>query len=224
MTGSQSDRAEFLLTLSDALRALSDPDEIVREAAHVLGERLGASRVLYVEVHGPSAVVATDWVAGVASLEGRAPPLAYAANLLAALRRGETLIVNDLENDPRLDAEESAGFRTVDTSALIVTALMRDGQAVAALSAHSATPRVWTDLEVDLLRETASRAWSAAQQATAERRASELEAALRESDQRLRTAQALAGVGVWDWDVAGDQMHVSPEMDQIYGVWPQASR
>ncbi|TNC49607.1 hypothetical protein FHG66_10875 [Rubellimicrobium rubrum] len=49
-------RQAFLLRLADALRPLGDAVAIQAEAARVLGEQLGASRVAYYEVDGESYV------------------------------------------------------------------------------------------------------------------------------------------------------------------------
>ena len=44
------------------------------------------------------------------------------------------------------------------------------------------------------------------------------EQALRESVKLLRLAQANSGVGIWDWMVEQELLHVSPEFEQLYGV------
>jgi len=58
----------FRVALGDALRPLSDPVEVQAEAARVLGERLGANRVMYAEVEDGSstlAVIAQGYASGV---------------------------------------------------------------------------------------------------------------------------------------------------------------
>ncbi len=44
--------------------------------------------------------------------------------------------------------------------------------------------------------------------------------ALRESEQRLRLAQEGAGVGIWEYDVASDEVYWSPECLRIFGFTP----
>jgi PAS domain S-box-containing protein len=46
----------------------------------------------------------------------------------------------------------------------------------------------------------------------------EAEAALRESAERIRLATAATGVGIWEWDLATDQVHWDAEMFRIYGI------
>jgi PAS domain S-box-containing protein len=43
------------------------------------------------------------------------------------------------------------------------------------------------------------------------------EAALRESEERLRLAQEAAGIGTWDWDLATGKVHWSPEFHRVLG-------
>jgi len=48
-----------------------------------------------------------------------------------------------------------------------------------------------------------------------------IEEALRESDKRLREAQAIAHVGSWDWDIEKDTLYWSDEIYRIFGLEPQ---
>ena len=41
---------------------------------------------------------------------------------------------------------------------------------------------------------------------------------LRASEERLRMAEAAAGIGVWDWDVKTDQVVVSRQYRTLYGL------
>jgi PAS domain S-box-containing protein len=44
------------------------------------------------------------------------------------------------------------------------------------------------------------------------------ENALRESEERLRLAQTLGNVGVWDWNTVTNELHFTPELEQLYGL------
>ena len=46
------------------------------------------------------------------------------------------------------------------------------------------------------------------------------EAALRESEQRLRLAQEVAHVGTFDWDIQAGVNHWTPELEAMYGLPP----
>ena len=49
-----------------------------------------------------------------------------------------------------------------------------------------------------------------------------LEAALRESETRLRLAQEAAGIGIWEYDIASRSLFWSPEQYRLHGIDPAA--
>ena len=172
-------RKTFLLTLSDALRPLVDPVEIQGEAARLLGEQLGADRVLYAETEEDTIVVHRDWVRGIASMAGRYPASVW-GEYIAVYLRGEAYVVHDVACDPKVDDTAIASYRGVDVAAFIGLGLVKGGAHVASFGVHSRTPRAWTAEEVELVRETAERTWAAVERARAE-------LALRESEAKYRT-------------------------------------
>jgi len=179
-------RQVFLLRLSDTLRPLAEPGAIQNAAARVLGERLGATRVMYAEVEGePGAEVGTVRGRYLAA-EGRTVPFpdryAYAMfgeRVMALRRRGETMVVTDVLTDPAFDDADRAAWAAGGVRAAITVALVKDGRFVADFGVQSATPRAWTADEITLVEETAERTWAAVERARAE-------AALRASEERFR--------------------------------------
>ncbi|MBZ2164516.1 PAS domain-containing sensor histidine kinase [Methanobacterium spitsbergense] len=43
---------------------------------------------------------------------------------------------------------------------------------------------------------------------------------LKESEERLRLAQSLGNVGIWDWNTITDELHFTPELELLYGLIP----
>jgi len=43
---------------------------------------------------------------------------------------------------------------------------------------------------------------------------------LKESEERLRLSQTLGNVGIWDWNTITDELHFTPELEQLYGLIP----
>jgi PAS domain S-box-containing protein len=43
---------------------------------------------------------------------------------------------------------------------------------------------------------------------------------LKESEERLRLSQTLGNVGIWDWNTITDELHFTPELEQLYGLTP----
>lgn len=184
-------RQGFLVRLADAVRPLTDPRVLQQEAARLLGEHLGASRVVWWSLQGHEAVMSASWSRGVPPLLARTPLATFGTGIVAAYRTGDLLAVPDVTHEPRIDAAALASYRAVQIAAFAGLMLMREGRWVAVFEVHQAVPRRWSCGEVELIREVAERLWTAAQRALAE-------AAVRENESRqqflLRLSDALARV------------------------------
>jgi PAS domain S-box-containing protein len=175
-----AERHAFRVALADALRPINDPIQIQSEACRVLGEHLSANRVTYFEVIGPNYVIARDYVQDTRSIAGNHPIAAFSDKLLAAYGRGHTVVEKHVQDDLDLSLKERAAYAALQIGAYIGVPLIKEGEFVAGLAVHTIAPRDWTPDEVALVEETAERTWAAVKQARAE-------AALRQSEERLRT-------------------------------------
>jgi PAS domain S-box-containing protein len=207
------ERLEFLLRLNDALRPLNDPGEVQETAARLLGERLGANRVGYAEFEGGKYTIQREYTHGVPPLAGRRLGISVGDELRAALQRGETIVVNDAETDPRLSDSDRATLRSGHMTALIGTTLFKGGRMVAAFGANHATPRLWTTSEIALVRDVGERTWDAVER-------TRTEAALREQKQRLRVALDASAGGSWTWVAATNQVDWDERFRALYGFSP----
>ena len=151
----------FRIVLADALRPLADPVEIQETASRLLGEHLGANRVLYFEIIGPNYVVQRDYVNGVSPLAGDYPIESFRTKFLAAYRSGQTISEFDIAADPDLSSDEKANYVLIQLAAYIISPLVKDGEWVGGLAVQSSTPRVWTPDEVAIVDEVAERTWAA---------------------------------------------------------------
>ncbi|TNC48701.1 GAF domain-containing protein [Rubellimicrobium rubrum] len=171
----------FQLELSDRTRDLGDPEAIVAATTRLLGERLGAARVLYADIHEAEgrATVRPDWTApGVDHLPLSVGLADVGGAIVDHLRQGRTLCVNDVRTHPVTQA--SVGFLDkIGVAALVSVPLLKDGALVANLNVHRAEPHVWTPAELQLIETVAERTWEAMQRAITE-------TALGESDARYR--------------------------------------
>jgi PAS domain S-box-containing protein len=129
------------------------------------------------------------------------------------MRRGETVVIHDVETDPRLSEENRATLRPRQIAALIGVTLFKNSEMVAAFGANHAKPRVWTATEVDLVRDVAARTWDAVERTRAE-------AALREQGQRLRLALDASAGGSWSWVAATNQVDWDQRFRSLYGFTP----
>src|SRR6188472_3693826 len=87
----REERLAFMLRLSNALRPVSDPVEIQKITVRLLGEYLRVNRVVYSVIEGEDFIVTASYEKGVAPFRGRWPIDAFAAKLLDAYRRDESV-------------------------------------------------------------------------------------------------------------------------------------
>jgi PAS domain S-box-containing protein len=170
----------FRLTLTDALRSISDPVAIQATASRILGEHLDANRVVYFEVRGANYFVERDYVNGATALIGNYPIDSFGAKLLAAFHSGRAVFESDVAANLSLSPAERDAYTAIQIGAYIAIPLTEGGEFVAGLAVHSSAPRVWTPDEVALVEEVAERTWGAIERARAE-------VAMRESEAKYRT-------------------------------------
>src|SRR5688572_3182762 len=126
------ERLAFLLRLNDAVRSLSDAAAIQETAARHLCEHLGAARVGYAELGGREYIIRREHTRGAEPLVGTPLRIAMRGALGDTLRRGEIIVVSDVQADQRLSDDDRTGFRSRQIAALIGVARFKDGQMAAA--------------------------------------------------------------------------------------------
>ncbi|MUG98547.1 PAS domain-containing protein [Scytonema sp. UIC 10036] len=173
----------FRVALSDALRSLQCANEIQSVASRVLGEHLQVDRVYYSEVEPDNEHIVNphDYYTNgkVASIAGRYQIRDYGTFVFREIQANRTVIVADTQTISEDSEAERAGYSAISVRAFIAYPLVKAGRLVALLGVTQSTPRIWTDQEVELVRETAERTWAAVERARAE-------AALRESEDQFR--------------------------------------
>lgn|GEM_PF-297080 len=179
----QEERQAFLVRLADTLRPLSDPLEVQAEASRVLGQFLGANRVVYFEIRGDDYIIERDYASGVQPLAGRYPVASFGPALLSSLLAGRTVIEADATTEPGRPAEEQAAFAAIQVRGHVDVPLVKDGRFVAGMTVHLTDRREWTPQEVALIEDTAERIWSAVERARVEREVARLAA---EADRERR--------------------------------------
>jgi two-component sensor histidine kinase/PAS domain-containing protein len=204
-------RLQFQLRLAERQRTADCAREVVHEAALMLGEQLGLSRAGFAEIDADAGElkVDDDWAAGGApSYAGSHRLVLLGDQILADLMAGRVIRLDDVE---RADPVSRNFFAAMDARAALVVPLVRNGRTVAVVYAHAARTRRWTDEDIIILSSALEQTWQVLQTTRAE-------AALRESEQRLREAQAVGAVGSFDLDMVTNVVHRSPEYLVIQGL------
>ena len=177
-------RDAYRLALTDALRGAGDSLEAQAVATCVLGDHLGASRVMYGEADPGSTETFTN------HREYRRDPLVpsslgghrwydFGIHVVTEMRAGRTIVADEVCVHPGHSADELAAYEALGIRAYVAVPLVREGQIVAFLAVNHTTPHAWTAEEVALIEETAERTWAAVEHAHAE-------AALRASEEKYR--------------------------------------
>ncbi len=178
----------FLLKLSDILQRLVQPNDIKAAAMRLLGEHLGVSRAQYHECDSSGEYYSADGVGyanGLPLLDLKYRIDDFGTFVNEDFAAGRPYRIDDLEVSPRVSAEEREAYRTYQIRAGAGVPLLRAGKLVAILAIHDVHPHPWTDLEMDLIRETAERIWTAVERTRTEK-------VLREAElQRVREQSTL---------------------------------
>jgi PAS domain S-box-containing protein len=192
-------RQEFLLKLSDALRAEPDADAVANRALPMLAEHLRLDRC-YIAVYRLE-----DDHADITHQVGndRVPPLPAGGIRLSDFPEAfrvvfdRTLVIDDFAATGGLSDTDRRNIGTLGLRALLA-ATLRQGENNPhwVLVAVSASPRHWTGGEIALIEEVTERTWAAMERARAE-------AALRESKSRLQLIADLVPDLLWSSEPNG---------------------
>jgi PAS domain S-box-containing protein len=209
-------RLRFLDTLATATANAQDADAVMAVTTRMLGEHLAISDCAYADMEADANMfnIRGDWhAADVPSIVGRYSLESFGSLAVANLHAGKPLIVND--NIAELGEDGAQAFLDIGIRATICMPFLREGRLTALMAIHDSKPHRWSDEELGLLREVTERSWAHIERVRAE-------AALRESETRLRLAMEGARIGTWDWNLLTRQGTMSPRAAAMLGCDAQA--
>ena len=136
----------------------------------------------------------------------------YGADLIADLRRGQTIAIADVALDPRTSSPQAlVAFGTASIVGLLDVPVVKAGRLVAILGVHSERPRFWSAEEVTLAEEIAERTWAGAERARAQ-------AEVTAGEERFRGFAEAASDTLWIADAATGRLdHLSPAFERMWG-------
>ncbi|MBE9224817.1 PAS domain-containing protein [Phormidium sp. LEGE 05292] len=149
----------------------------------------------------------------------------FAEDYVKRYRQGQVTAIPDIHSSD-IDPCHIELLARFEVKANLVVPILHDEKFWGLLIAHHcATPRFWQSLEIDLLKELATQMGIALRQAElyqqsqtelAER--NRVEAELRESEARLRSALEASRMGTWDWNIKTGQIQWSDNLEAMFGL------
>ncbi|MGC9271062.1 PAS domain S-box protein, partial [Acidiphilium sp.] len=193
-------RQSELFTFGDRLRALADIDEIAYCAAETLARTLGVSRAGYGVVDPLAETIDIQFDFHHPDVEAITGRLRFRdfGDYVEALKRGEIVVVDDVEHDDRTRANAER-LRAIGVRAMINLPIFERGQFVALYYAARADGHHWTSGDVDFMRSVADRTRAVIERLRAQQALEALNATLeqqveqrtRERDRAWKNAQDL---------------------------------
>jgi len=206
---------QFLIELNDAIRAIQDPKEIMWQVVCSTGQHFQVTRCTYGEIDSTQeyVIVDRDYCNGVISIVGSHHMDLFGREIIAELKQGKTIVVDDVDADPRTAGAGAAAFDAIQTKSLLCVPLVKEGRFVALLVLHHVSVRHWTEEDVVLMERIAQKTWLAVERSRAEEE-------LRESEAHLQLAVKIGRMGTWDWDMQTNALHWSEGHFTILGLKP----
>jgi PAS domain S-box-containing protein len=182
----REERLRFFDRLSEDLRVLTRPEEVMAQTARSLGQHLRASVVACADmgVDQDQMNIRGDWAAdGSRSIVGTYSLGAFGKTVNAALRAGRPFITFDTLAE--LGPDEGRALLDLGLGATVCMPYLKDGQLTALMAVHQKTPREWTNEELSLIAEATDRSWAHVERVRAEAVLCESERLASETHRRL---------------------------------------
>lgn len=176
-------RANLMLALSDRVRPLDTPHEVLTMALEITGTSMNVGRLFYGDVDPEEQTLRIDacWSQGqMAPIAGSIPLHAFGYETHESLIRGEPVAIDNVSRDTRLqDPEAQEYIAQLGVQSMVAVPIIRNGSCDAILFAQHDQPRHWNRHDIHLARSAAGRLWHELARARATM-------ALQESERRHR--------------------------------------
>jgi PAS domain S-box-containing protein len=211
---------QFLIELNDTIRAIQDSKEIMWQVERATGQHFNVTRCTYGEIDDAQeyVIVKQDYCNGVISVAGNHYLDSFGIEIIAELKQGKTLVINDVDVDPRTRNSGAATFAAIQTKAVLCVPLVKEGRFVALFVLHHVSPRHWTEEDVTLMEQIAEQTWLAVERSQAEEALSKSQARLQLAQRQLATIFETSPVGIGLLDKQQRFIAINEALAQINGL------
>lgn len=161
----RSERSQrFLADMGEQIRGLADPAAILGAVVQALGKHLQVTHATYADIDTSKNQYTghRDYSVDGRTFAGAFPLDRFGAELVEALKSGNTVVVNDAQTDPLLGHHYETLYRPSNIRAFICVPLIKAARWIAVLSVTMhGEARCWTDDEIGLLEKVMEQTWLA---------------------------------------------------------------
>ncbi|MET0250643.1 MAG: PAS domain S-box protein [Novosphingobium sp.] len=162
-------KLRFLDELGAAVANSREADEILAITTRMTAQHLGLSNCAFADMDDDQDgfTIRGNWHAeGSPSIVGHYSLADFGTLAVDELGAGRPLIVNDIR--AQLLPREARTFLDIGIAATICMPLVKEGRLTALMAIHDKTPHLWTEHELDVIREVTERSWAHVQRVGAE--------------------------------------------------------
>ena len=192
-----AERLRFLDALNGEVAKVTGADEVLAVTTRMTAQHLKVANCAYADMDADQDgfIIRGDWSEpGMASIVGHYSLADFGKLAVQELGARRPLIIND--NLTEIPPEEAATFQAIGIGATICMPLVKEGRLTALMAVHHRGPHVWTEEELETVREVTERSWAHVERVRAE-------AELRESEGRFRNIADNTPMMMWVTDPSG---------------------
>ncbi len=204
---------KFLFEIAETIRRAENAEDLLFDVLQAVGQHLRVSRSLFMEIdlERDAATIHRDFYAeDTRSFEGDIPLSQFSPDSIKIMRGGQTLVNDDIRNNPRTAGYYETGYKPLGMDAFIGIPLLRNGLWIAGLAVVQDKPRHWHESEISLLETVAERTWLAVEKLR-------INAALRESEESYRIVAETASDAIFTIDENSAILFANHAAENIFG-------
>jgi len=152
----------LIVELDNALAQADTVEDVMQLSLGLIAEQLGVRRAGFGEVADGHVEIRHVWADGTMPDIRGTYPLGTFGQISETLARGETIVIDDAQSDPRIaDAATRARYQAMNLRAGLVVPIIERGRYAGGIFVQDAETRRWTPFDIFLAKAATQRLWAA---------------------------------------------------------------